>query len=1233
MMKRVLSIAVVLCMLCAFIPASVAFAAAETDNITVWYGARLDNTFSGTDYYKDVVDGTFIGEGIQDVFSSGTPVVDYTMTNGLWRSYSRYARYDSAYIHKTYGWFVFQPYASDANNYYAFAFNVPKTGYYDLTVNLADECPGNDSYGRCYVSYMLFDSGVTDAEIRSAVVDSDKRLGTLCTISGDDKSLTDTATNVYLTAGEHVIAFNAHDGSTTYNSYVLNYFKISQNGGTDNAPFGGTTGIDETDLTTGGTAQAFVEGTLYGSSDWNSYVATETTFRSSNDAVATVDASGNVTAKGTGSADIYAVVDGYELAPVTVNVTAASGVAIIYGVTNYNGSVGSSDYYTEVITANGFNSGLKYLFESAGTTPYIDYTMTNGLWYTYSKYDRYGNSYARSSGFTFDTYAESTAYYALAFNVPKTGYYDLTVKATNNCPGVGSRCRFTYSLFDSGVTDATIKETVSKISWNDSTGLSGTKGTDYLGVLCNIESAADYSLESTANVYLTAGEHVIVFHPATTTGSNYLSYEIDYFKLSQGNGALNAPFGGKTGIDKTDLTAGGTAQAFVEGKLYGSLDWNSYVATETTFRSSDDAVATVDASGNVTAKGMGTADIYAVVDGYELAPVTVNVTALPGPTIMYGVKPDNTFVSSDYYNEVLNGKLVGTSLQNLFDLGTPLVGYERTNGLWRAYSQYYKYDASYIDQTYGWLVFQPHSSDGDDGYYALAFNVPEDGLYDLTVKLADECPGATDRCYVSYMVLDGGVTADEINSAVADPSKRLGTLCSVNNEDKKLTETVSVNLTAGEHVIVFNAHNGTGTNDCFVLSYFKLSKDSGALNAPFGGKIAIDETNLTAGGAAKVSFDGKLYGSLDWNSYVATETTFRSSNDAVATVDASGNVTAKGAGTADIYAVVDGYKLASVTVNVPVTKFLGIGIPSGCIINAKGNNEIEDIAVGTEITLIKPDHENFKYFRIGGIKNGKAIRDNTYTFTLVSPTCVTAVYDNEDDVKLELWGPNNTIIDVLTPPSGETSFTADLSGYTPRFAGYTFNGWKFADGSSYNGGTVDNVKRVVADFTADADQSVSGITVNGNETAATNNTAVTVPGTSSAAIFRRDGTIVYRGESYSHYPWTATSITVDNSGSEETISPKVLLTRHASRGTEFMLEYNTFGTAFVEAGIVFGATADVELGAYYQKASTAKTDAHGQMTARSSGDATTAYARGYLVYNDGKNIKVVYTDAQQIAAE
>ena len=73
-----------------------------------------------------------------------------------------------------------------------------------------------------------------------------------------------------------------------------------------------------------------------------------------------------------------------------------------------------------------------------------------------------------------------------------------------------------------------------------------------------------------------------------------------------------------------------------------------------------------------------------------------------------------------------------------------------------------------------------------------------------------------------------------------------------------------------------------------------------------------------------------------------------------------------------------------------------------------------------------------------------------------------------------------------------------------------------------------------------------------------------------------------------------------------------------------MIEYDAGGKEIVEVGILFGDSSDISVESCMYKATSQKKLSHGQFTAKPNGDETVA--RGYLIYKDGTEYKVVYSD-------
>jgi len=78
-------------------------------------------------------------------------------------------------------------------------------------------------------------------------------------------------------------------------------------------------------------------------------------------------------------------------------------------------------------------------------------------------------------------------------------------------------------------------------------------------------------------------------------------------------------------------------------------------------------------------------------------------------------------------------------------------------------------------------------------------------------------------------------------------------------------------------------------------------------------------------------------------------------------------------------------------------------------------------------------------------------------------------------------------------------------------------------------------------------------------------------------------------------------------------------------GNARMIEYDAGGKKIVEAGILFGNGENMTVDSCLYKATSKKNSTHGQFTAKPANNTQTV-ARGYMIYQDGDEYKVVYSD-------
>ena len=186
----------------------------------------------------------------------------------------------------------------------------------------------------------------------------------------------------------------------------------------------------------------------------------------------------------------------------------------------------------------------------------------------------------------------------------------------------------------------------------------------------------------------------------------------------------------------------------------------------------------------------------------------------------------------------------------------------------------------------------------------------------------------------------------------------------------------------------------------------------------------------------------------------------------------------------------------------------------------------------------------------------------------------------------------------------------------PSLTGFTFDNWYVNDDSILDVSKLTAaITRAVAQYNANA---ISGnVTVGGvAETGIEYNKEITKT-VSGATLWKRDGKPVAYGETYTYYVWGATDITYETAAVSE---KEPLIVIESGNGGAFMIEYDAGDKQIVEAGIVFGSDATVD--ACSAKATSQKNLSHGQFTATSD----YSEARGYIIYKDGADYRIKYSD-------
>ena len=294
---------------------------------------------------------------------------------------------------------------------------------------------------------------------------------------------------------------------------------------------------------------------------------------------------------------------------------------------------------------------------------------------------------------------------------------------------------------------------------------------------------------------------------------------------------------------------------------------------------------------------------------------------------------------------------------------------------------------------------------------------------------------------------------------------------------------------------------------------------------------------------------------------------------------------------------------------------------------AHNGNLIYSFDRSDEITVeagVAPEGKRFKAWVQGTADNGIwKSGDEKYTFKIMTHTYLTAVYEDvptEDAYVVEYYNENGKYF-----ATKEADGTTPVLPNTPTLTGYTFDMWTVDGETKFDNSSIltEKLTRAVAKYTANDIAANNFVKYNGQDKTGKFGTDV-VLSDAQATHWIRDGRVVAYGTDYTHYIWDATSIYCSYAPIEN--NPVVVIEDTLVDGAN-MIEYDAGNKKIIEVGILFG-TATVDVSSCRYKATSQWNKNHGQFTASRNSDE--AYARGYLIYDDGGVYKVIYTDAVAI---
>ncbi len=296
-------------------------------------------------------------------------------------------------------------------------------------------------------------------------------------------------------------------------------------------------------------------------------------------------------------------------------------------------------------------------------------------------------------------------------------------------------------------------------------------------------------------------------------------------------------------------------------------------------------------------------------------------------------------------------------------------------------------------------------------------------------------------------------------------------------------------------------------------------------------------------------------------------------------------------------------------------------------------NGVSDVKVGEPTTVTATANAGYTFSHWQNTNGDFVSERPSYTFTPYTNTVLYAVFKENtvsDKVRVDFYDANRDFLGYKEVDAG-TKF-GDITAPTPERLGYTFSGtWGIDKDTIITPVTEINKSiSVVAIYDETGKSIEANVTVN-NEPVSVSKYGEPVSKTiSGATSWYRDENLVDYGETYTYYVWDSTAIT--SSADEVTEQNPIVYLDDPANGA-YMIEYDEGNGTALEAGLLFGKTAEITVSDCYAKAKTQSAKAHGQFTAKPEGKTTgmEKYVRGYLIYKDTENvIRVIYTDAAEI---
>lgn len=777
---------------------------------------------------------------------------------------------------------------------------------------------------------------------------------------------------------------------------------------------------------------------------------------------------------------------------------------------------------TSIISASATDKVYQFRYDFSevdganGNLDTVTFKTTGGKWarssYVFKK-DWTKNDQVKYNRLNLYT-AGGNAWVALEINVPVSGTYDVRYDYVEI--GASSATGDVY-VFPAGTTltqDVKFGTDVNNIA------SSGTKIAT--GIVYNNASGTTTPQHVIyENLSLTAGKNLVVF-VATAGGYAYPS-ALTLTTADASSTDYSDTYVGYVDVAKKTLDAEISETTTATVAAYKMSD-KSAIESGITFKSSNEAVATVAEDGTITAHKAGTATIFAVCEN----PAVGNI---------FGT--DITVTASTYkVAYTFDNRVILTEETNL----AGVTDYAHTKGMWKYYTMHNNDGICYLKNNR--LEIR---TKGVGGYAAIAINVPKTDVYDVEYfHYGVASRGGIGDVYI----IPGGTSLSDIGAAKAAGTK-IATVdyASIANGTKASAGVAKkVSVSKGENIILFEMIGTNNTDATYGYAMYPSAlvftnsaglSSAEELETVYVGTVAVDKSELEVDGSAKATAtvytadttdDGVADGVA-----VTSGITYASSDTEVATVDATtGAIIAVGEGRTTISAnIEDGSIIGTdITVNPKpdfdyVSSFDAVVedyITSGnATVNVYTYAGTEDsyslnnvVDLGKTYAASAPEIEDYHFlYWAKGASSKKQIVSYSKSFDFKpheGANYLVAVYekDGEETAKAEFYNANGDLIDTLTA-NGKAPALPSMPGYG-KSSGWILYGDETKTEYAANADiTVSGTMIFVANY-----DELASVTVNGKEYTYGDTVTLTaeIPGGKVFKGWKKNGEIVSVDSTY-----------------------------------------------------------------------------------------------------------------------